>query len=54
MTKDTNKPAPGETRFGNLANEPGIGMDNDGKLNIVGFDKDYAPGGPKDPNKGKK
>ncbi len=43
-----------KTRFEQIANEPGIGMGADGKLNITGFDKNYAPGGPKDPNKGKK
>ncbi len=36
-----------------IHDQPAPGMDNDGKLNIVGFDKDYLPGGPKDPNKGK-
>lgn len=42
------------SRWEILAREPGIGMDNDGNLNIVGFDEDYAPGGSKDPAKKKK
>lgn len=40
-----------KTRFEQIAEEPGIGMDNNGQLNVIGFDPDYLPGGPKDPEK---
>ncbi len=42
------------SRWEILAREPGIGMDNEGNLNIIGFDEDYAPGGSKDPARKKK
>jgi hypothetical protein len=34
-----------KSRFEQIADEPGIGMNNDGTLNVVGFDESYAPGG---------
>lgn len=36
---------PKKSRFELLANAPGIGVDNDGNHNVVGFDPAYAEGG---------
>lgn len=43
-----NKPRTIEERW---TNTNGIGVDNDGNVNVIGFDEDYAPGGPKDHSK---